>query len=301
MRLKLYKWKEVLIKFYLSCTRGGTRSYAFSYWPYVSVKETQAGLLVLFKGKELFSSFSLASVKHPGEDVYILASGPSVQKQDLKFLAGKNVITMNGSVSAAEKNGFTPLLHLISDANFILKRPQLVKAVPAGVPVALSLSAVKAARAFVPVLFCGRGLFPILNPLEKFPFPPILAAGLPRDKFTINRSGTSAFSLDPSAGLQDGGSVLTIALQLAYFLQFKRVFLLGFDIGNAAEPRFYETKQNRLKCGLLTDYERKILPFMKLAAQVFRAAGREIYNCSPVSKLPYEVVPYFAYPAAGGK
>ncbi|MBO5011940.1 MAG: hypothetical protein J6J74_06220 [Elusimicrobiaceae bacterium] len=295
MLLTLYKWKEVLIKSYLSFTRGC--GYAFSYWPYVSVRETQSGLEVLFKGKKLFSALPLAHLQKPAEDVYILASGPSVQTQDLKYLAGKNVITLNGSVSAAAANGFVPFLHLISDANFILKRPQLVESVPAGVPVALSLSAVKAAAVFVPDLFCGRELFPILNPLEKFPLPPISADRLPRDKFRINYSGTSAFSLDPAAGLQDGGSVLTIALQLAYFLQFKRVFLLGFDIGNAAEPRFYETKKNRVKCGLLKDYEQKILPFMKLAAEVYHAAGREIYNCSPVSKLPYEVVPYRKFPA----
>lgn len=292
MRLMFYKWKELLIKSYLVHIRGC--GYAFSYWPYVSVRKTPSGLDVLFKGRKLFSSISLAKLQKSGQDVYILASGPSVQKQDLAYLCGKNVITLNGSVSAAVQNGFTPLLHLISDANFILKRSQLVKAVPAGVPVALSLSAVKAAAVFVPELFSGRELFPILNPLETFPLPPIPAARLAQDKFKI--SGTSAFSLDPLAGLQDGGSVLTIALQLAYFLQFKRVFLLGFDIGNAAEPRFYETKQNRLKCGLLEDYEREILPFMKLAAEVFRSAGREIYNCSPVTKLPYDVVPYFEYP-----
>ncbi|MGN0024600.1 MAG: hypothetical protein ACI351_04125 [Candidatus Avelusimicrobium sp.] len=294
MRLTLYKWKEVLLKLYLTHVRGC--GYAFSYWPYVSVRKTPSGLDVSFKGRKLFSALSLAKLQKSGQDVYILASGPSVQKQDLSYLCGKNVITLNGSVSAAVQHGFTPLLHLISDANFILKRPQLVKAVPAGVPIALSLSAVKAAAVFVPDLFSGRKLFPILNPLETFPNPPIPAERLAQDKFKINRIGTSAFSLDPLAGLQDGGSVLTIAVQLAYFLQFKRVFLLGFDIGNAAEPRFYETKQNRLKCGLLEDYEREILPFMKLAAEVFRSAGREIYNCSPVTKLPYDVIPYFEYP-----
>lgn len=294
MRLTFYKWKEILIKSYLAHIRGC--GYAFSYWPYVSVRKTPSGLDVLFKGRKLFSALSLAKLQKQGEDVYILASGPSVQKQDLAYLCGKNVITLNGSVSAAVKHGFTPLLHLIADANFILKRPQLVESIPAGVPVALSLSAVKAAAVFVPDLFRGRELFPILNPLETFPNPPISADRLSRDKFRINRSGTSAFSLAPEEGLQDGGSVLTIALQLAYFLQFKRVFLLWFDIGNAAEPRFYETKKNRVKCGLLKDYEQKILPFMQLAAEVFHSAGREIYNCSPVSKLPYEVVPYFDYP-----
>lgn len=292
---KLYKWQESLIKFYLSCTYGRKKNYAFSYWPYVVVKETQSGRDVWFKNKKLFSSLSLQGFKRPGEDVYILASGPSVTKLDLSKLVGKNVITLNGSVCAAKKYGFVPFLHLISDSNFILKRSPIVREVPAGVAVGLSLSAVKAAAVFAADLLRKRPLFLIQNPLEKFPQPLLSPADLPTSKFKIDDSGISAFSLDPDAGLIDGGSVLTLAVQLAYFLQFKRVFLLGFDIGNAAEPRFYETKQNRVKCGLLKDYEHKILPFMKLAAQVFHSSGREIYNCSPVTKLPYSVVPYFDY------
>lgn len=295
MWVTVYKWQESLIKFYLSCMYGRKQSYAFSYWPYVAVKETQTGRDVWFKSKKLFSSLSLQGLKHPGEDVYILASGPSVNKQDLSKLVGKNVITVNGSICAAEKYGFVPFLHLISDSNFILKRSQLVRDIPAGVPVALSLSAVKAAAIFSADLLRNRPLFLIQNALEKFPLPPLLPADLPVDKFKIDDAGVSAFSLDPAVGLIDGGSVLTLAVQLTYFLQFKRVFLLGFDIGNAAEPRFYETKKNRVKCGLLKDYEHKILPFMKLAAQVFHAGGREIYNCSSITKLPYSVVPYYDY------
>lgn len=301
MLLKLYKWKENLIKAYLSCTRGREMRYAFSYWPYVAVKETPCGKDVLFKGKKVFSSLSLDSMLRPGEDVYILGSGPSVKQQDLSRLAGKNVITLNGSISAAEKYGFVPLLHFIADANFILKRPQLAQAIPAGVPLALSLSAIKAAAVFAAGLFQNRALFLVENPLEKYPRPRIAPAELPEDKFVKDDLGKTAFSLDPYAGLFDGGTVLTLAVQTAYFLRFKRVFLLGFDIGNAAEPRFYETKKNRVKCGLLNDYEHKILPFMKLAAQVFNSAGREIYNCSPITKLPYSVVPYFDYDAEAKK
>lgn len=295
MLLRFYKWKESFIKLYLSYSRGKEQRYAFSYWPYVTVKETQGGKDVLFKGKKLFSSLALDGMSKPGQDVYILASGPSVSKQDLFRLADKNVITLNGSISAAEKYGFTPMFHFIADANFILKRPRLARTVAAGVPVGLSLSAVKAAAIFSPELLQNRPLFLVENPLEKFPYPQLSAAQLPNDKFAKDAEGKAGFSLLPYAGLFDGGSVLSLALQVAYFLRFKRVFLLGFDIGNADQPRFYETKKNRIKCGLLQDYEDKILPFMRLAAQVFHADGREIYNCSPVTKLPYSVVPYFDY------
>lgn len=89
---------------------------------------------------------------------------------------------------------------------------------------------------------------------------------------------------------------MSLAIQIAFSLQPKKVFLLGLDIGNAAEPRFYENNANKQKCGLLKDYETKILPFMKLTRHIFDAHGREIFNCSPITKLPYEVIPYSKFP-----
>ncbi len=295
MQKRLYKYSESLIKKYLTITQGKNTRYAFSYWPYISLKNNSSETEVLFKGKKIFSASSFDSLRPTNEDIYILASGPSIKKQDLTLLRHKQVITLNGSISAAKEAGFIPFFHFIMDANFILKRPDLALLVPPETPIALSLSAVKAAAIFTPEILKKHPICLAKNPLEIYPFPRLSVEELDEVNFAKNSSNTSAFSLNPEKGFFDGGSVLTLALQLAYYCKFKRVFLLGFDIGNAEEPRFYETTKNRLSCGLLNDYESKILPFMRLAAALYKQAGREIYNCSAITKLPYEIVPFFDF------
>lgn len=54
------------------------------------------------------------------------------------------------------------------------------------------------------------------------------------------------------------------AIQIAFYLGFKEIFLLGFDLGNANQPRFYEHTEDVVRSGLLNDYEEHIKPFMLL-------------------------------------
>ena len=72
------------------------------------------------------------------------------------------------------------------------------------------------------------------------------------------------------------------------------------DIGNAeTEPRFYEKEQDRIRTGLLKDYDELILPFMRLAAAWYNQHEYRIFNCSPVTKLPYSVIPYHDFDSIG--
>lgn len=87
--------------------------------------------------------------------------------------------------------------------------------------------------------------------------------------------------------------MLARGVQMAFYLNAGVTYILGLDLGNFMQPHFYETEQDKVvSCGLLRDYEAKILPFMTLAAKVFKENNREIFNCSSVTKLPYGIFPY---------
>lgn len=85
------------------------------------------------------------------------------------------------------------------------------------------------------------------------------------DNTNFLSSGDSFFSKRINNMFFDGGTVMSIAIQLAYHIAPLYVYLLGLDISNSTEPRFYEIKEKSLKSGLLKDYDKKILPFMVLA------------------------------------
>ena len=86
---------------------------------------------------------------------------------------------------------------------------------------------------------------------------------------------------------------MAVGLQLALLLDAHEILLLGLDINNVSQPRFYEKHNQSLKSGLLKDYQHKILPFMMKMARVCRDRGILIYNCSSVSKLPYDIIPFY--------
>ena len=297
LKARWYKWQEELIKKYLVYTKGKAYKYAFSYWPFIELYPGPSGsTYVHFRKRHLLDAPPFSSLIRPFNKVYILGSGPSVNTQDLTPLKQEAVITLNGSLVATCQAGLVPYAHIIIDANFILTRPDLVQLLPPKVPLLVSLSALKAMACFCPAQLHNRPVLLVRNPLGTFPQPLRCVQRLPQRHFVKSVDNPAYFSLTPDFGFADGGSVMTIGIQLAYYLGVQQVFLLGLDIGNAEQPRFYETKHNRQKCGLLKDYETKILPFMQLTRQVFEARGKEIYNCSPISKLPYEVIPYFHFP-----
>ena len=98
--------------------------------------------------------------------------------------------------------------------------------------------------------------------------------------------------LDPRLGFFHTGTVMSNAIQIAFYVGFKEIFLLGFDLGNANQPRFYENTEDVVRSGLLNDYEEHIKPFMLLTKLASKKTGVGVYNCSPVSLLPYSIIPY---------
>ncbi len=295
LKKKIYKLHEQLIKKYLIFTKGKDRAYSFSYFN-INIRE---GRNIYYKNKFLFKAQKienlLQKVNSKDGEIYILGSGPSVKTQNLQILQNKNVIFLNGSINLASKYQIKPFCYIILDATFIINKQDIIKQIPSNTPLVLSLSAVNAMYTFCPKILQKHPVCLILNPLEPYKGTKKKISDLENEYFYIPPQKDTAFSYYPDKGLFDGGTVMSNAIQIAFYLNFRKIFLLGLDIGNAAQPRFYENDKNKLKSGLLKDYETKILPFMKTTKTLAEMQNRKIYNCSPITKLPYEVIPYFDF------
>lgn len=289
---KIYKLKENIIKHYLIIKKGRNNAYSFSYYPYIRLLNKNK---IYWKNKFLFETHSFDELNSNEKDIFIIGSGPSINRQNLALLKNKKVIFLNGSIIIAKKYNIPPFCLTIMDSTFVINRQNIIKEIPSKIPLILSLSVIKAFYYFMPQILKEHPIFLIENPLEPYNGTKKEIIDLDKKYFYISKAGDSAFSLNPSKGLYNGGTVMSNAIQLAFYAGFKRVFLLGLDIGNANQPRFYETNNNKIKCGLLNDYETEILPFMKATRELAEIKGISIYNCSPITKLPYEVIPYFNF------
>jgi Kdo-III transferase WaaZ len=269
------------------------------YWPLVTQSANETGQLeVYYKQQHLLTAQNFGGLQQIDKKrVFIIGSGPSIKTQKLEKLRDETCILLNGA--AILQNQFAlnnVLMHIILDAHFAEDRFALIEPIfkQGNQNILLSLGALRAIADRNLEILKINHIFILQNILAPYMASKISLAQLPDTKnlFISKPNLGTAFSLDPSAGFYDGGSVMTIGIQLTAFLGFKDTYLVGFDIGNANQPRFYEEKGKPAKSELLKDYHRKILPFMENTKHFFASRNLKIYNCSPVSLLPYEIIPY---------
>lgn len=90
------------------------------------------------------------------------------------------------------------------------------------------------------------------------------------------------FSKDITKGTFNGWTVICdISLQVAYYMGFEEVYLLGCDFDFSNQSHFYDNKKN------LCDpyFYRRSLVSYKICKSVYEEDGREIINITPDSKL----------------
>lgn len=120
------------------------------------------------------------------------------------------------------------------------------------------------------VVFYER-IFDTLVP-EKFLYEPALVLG--------------DHNLDPDIRNTRVKSVLLLALRLAFFLGFRKVYMLGVDF-EMNEEKPYAFDQSRTKQALLNNETmyKHLVKWFKLLRPRFEDAGFQVLNCNPTSKL----------------
>lgn len=103
-------------------------------------------------------------------------------------------------------------------------------------------------------------------------------------KFTRKKD----FSIKPDAGLWEGWSVIYICLQLAYWMGFKTVLLVGLDhdyTHGSYSPDYNQGVDT--SNGDRADHDQdRLLPAFKMAKQAYEKSGRRIINLTPNTKEP---------------
>ena len=228
------------------------------------------------------------ALKAPSGELFIIGSGPSIRTQAIGRLENKNTILLNGAVTLIKDADLHPLCVLVVDELFCRKRLDLLASVPEGTNMVLTFPAIKEIAFERPDIIRRNRIFLLHEKNQDF-----------HGKLGVDTYNLSQFD-KPTHGVFRAGTVMSAGIQLAAFMKVPNVYLLGLDIGNAeTEPRFYETGHDKIRTGLLRDYDELILPFMKLAAAWYEQHEYRIFNCSPVTKLPYSVIPYHDFDLIG--
>lgn len=200
--------------------------------------------------------------RHEGETCIIIANGPSINKINMKLLDGHKKIGMNRAYLMADSWGYIPdylvcinelVISQFHDDFTSLKTEKIIN-------------------------WRGRSFF---------------GAGLNSHSYVrCSSKVVDMFSYSLEEKIYTGGTVTYACLQLAYYLGFKKVYLVGLDHNfvdkgrpNKTETRTQGTDENHFHPDYfpkgvkwqLPDLVRSEIAYKK-AREVFENDGREIYD-----------------------
>jgi len=246
--------------------------------------------LYLYTPKEYHNILLNLKDKYKGERCFVIGNGPSLNKCDLTLLKNEYTFGVNGIFYKTDEMGFRPTFYMVEDNHVLIDNLDRI-------------NQYKCKYKFFPANYKN-----IVIPDKNTIFIP-MDSGFYREfhpYYCIPR-----FSKDISKEIYAGQSVTIMHLQLAYFLGFKEVYLIGMDFSYALpESTKIEgcnyTSQEDDPNHFHPDYfgkgkkwhdpklDRVLMNYEKCKKE-YEADGRKIYNATIGGKLEiFERVDYYS-------
>jgi len=215
-----------------------------------------------------------------GKRCFIIGNGPSLNKIDLSLLRNEYTFAVNSFYYKTRETGFRPTFFVVEDSSVIKENKEEIVSYEA--PFKFFPSIYKSLHPKKPGVYffkINRGFYEKASP-----------------NFVIPR-----FSTDITKQAFCGQSVTYINLQLAYFMGFTEVFLIGMDfeyqipsshkrtgdvlLSDTDDPNhFHKDYFGKGKTWKDPKLDRVLMNY-KMADLVYRCAGRRIYNATVGGKL----------------
>ena len=288
-RVKINKRQKLrLAQLIYKCLVPNRRHMARTF-PHLNASKHANGWKIRWKNKTIVTSKSWS--KFDGvEEAFVVGAGPSMNDQVLSRLQTKPCLLMNGAVSLVHLGVVKdPLAIVVEDARHMHTNAEAFTQIPQSIPLVLSLEAIHAFLYFAGAhALDGRTLY-VLDNLEK-------PHGQGRKQLSEYESATFAevsqrigFSTDLDCGFFVCGTVMYAGIQVAHQLGARNLYLVGFDMSDL--PRFYDEKAGGAWTGLEKGLG-KVIGAIQLAQDLFAIRKGKIYNCSPSSNIPRDILPY---------
>jgi hypothetical protein len=230
-------------------------------------------LLTLARTRRMLNRNAELRDKYLGQSVYILGNGPSLNNFDLKTIRGHEVITMNHFELHPQKDEFKIVAHCIGE-------PYSSSTWEDPMPM---LNGVKADTYWVNV-----DAVPFFSKQESCDVRYYLP-GLRASALMLNGDDLTGVALQYQSTAQ-------MAINVALFLGFKDIYLLGFDhdwlVTRGHSPHFYEERDNVDKADLsqfayidMIRISLKLFEIYVKLGQIAKKRDARIWNLSKPSYL----------------
>ncbi len=202
---------------------------------------------------------------HHGEDCFILGNGPSLNKIDLERLNDYHSFGLNKIFMLFGRSTFRPTYHVAVNQLVIEQSAREIEELPCH------------------TFLSYRHARHLIKKLEHIHY--------------LYTGGPVMFCSEPTDEVNEGYTVTFVAMELAYFMGFKNVFLVGVDHNFVAQgapnerqllsgedPNHFDRGYFAGKKWDLPDLEASELSY-RMAKFHFVRRGRNIYDATPGGKL----------------
>ncbi|ELY5814995.1 sugar glycosyltransferase [Cronobacter turicensis] len=275
-------------------TRPRTFRHNENLWPYTQIRRAKTGEItrLRYKGSDI-PLVDLSALKNSFSGTVLLtATGPSINTIDFSKLPKDiSVMGVNGAWYLSEKISFS--LYVIVDMEFYDRRQDIIRAVISDPNIVLFTTMHGIAKIIdrhKESLQCRLAL--IEDACYKIYQPKVTdtqkweqyqhTAGI---CFCENEKDI-CFSTDIRIGIFDAGTVAYWALQILFYLGFKKLLIAGLDMNNFNQPRFYENSDSMLPSYLENKVNNIVMPSLAHAARVMATHDVEVINLSSESAVP---------------
>lgn len=236
-----------------------------------------------YKQKEIYASAPPPDVEelasfynaYKGKRCFIIGNGPSLNKHDLSLLKDEYTFGVNSFYYKTRETGFTPFFYVVEDSSVMKENIEEIRRYDA--PFKFFPTNYKSLHPKQPNTFffrMNRGFYEKSSP-----------------NYVVPR-----FSTDASDILYCGQSVTYINLQLAYFMGFEEVYLIGMDfsyvipesharkgdvlLSDSDDPNhFHKDYFGKGKTWKDPKLDRVAMNY-RMAKLVFESTGRRVFNAT---------------------
>ena len=262
------------VKLAFACL-GSRRAHWHETWPGLRLERAGGGRpgRIVYRRRELAPLLPLATfAERVGDTVTVIGSGPSIRQVDPRRLPGYPIL-LNGALTLGLDGALA-----VEDERFVWRHlAMLEERLRPGMPRLFSPAVIRVLAARAPRLLAEG--------------PVVLMENLGKRAGEVRRRQVPFVSETPQEGIVVAGTVAFSALQMALGMRVRRVALAGVDLGNAGEPRFYETAGRTAPSGIVTGLDR-ILAHFSAALELARRRDVAIETVTPGSALEWVGVRY---------
>ena len=261
---------------------------------------------ILWKGRKLGETVSFPKPV-PDDNLWLIASGPSLKGLNLRHLANETVMAVNGSIIACQQHDISPRYYASTDRDFFEHRMPLIEAaVASGAHCFFSYNGIARICEKAPEILKGSSIS-LLESANRY----YGVAQLPAAEFAdscsqdnnglvVHQAGNSkiGWSYDIAKGVFASNTIAYSACQIANYLKAPNVFIAGMDLGasKGESIRAYESGDQARPSTLADSYETSILPAFEFMQSV--PLHSRCWNLSAKSRLPGSVIPKTSFDQA---